>query len=609
MDSSRVLVFSPQDEFLFEIAPYDIFDGRQFEAINGQHYLNLTTTVMLRKEQRVLTNDDTGKWYEHVVSGEDAKHQSGERPFGEYHCVWSLQHDLSVTTVSQMPGVQNPVTASQALDAVLSGTHRWVKGTVTRASVGGASMYQTSGWKATSTLLEVWGGELGCTIEVSGHHITARKVDLYERIGSQQVTRRFDYGRDMSGISRDVDEAPVACRIIPRGKGEQTGDGYGRKITIEDVNDGIPWLQNDDSADDFKLPVGDGTYEYPTVYVDNESIDDPIDLLNWGRSVLDDYTTPRVIYTSDVIQLATAGMDPHGVSLGDVVQTVDRAFEPTPLRVSGRVTEISRDIKNKMLSTLKIGYLKKSVVSGLSSKMSSVIETVEGLSGYATYTADYLENILDNVNRQLNATGGYWYLVQGQGVRTYDKEVTDPLTGDEAESVVEMKGGSIRIANSRTASGEWDWRTVLVSGHIAADMVTAVNATFGFIGNPDGGTYWNLDTGEFHLSTTTLLGDSTVQEVIDGIDDARRYATDYLTYESGELTLGASDSIIKNVLTNQRMSFRTNAGDVAWFGLNDNGIWELFIDTASVRNRLSFGNFSWIARQNGNMTLKWIGDV
>jgi len=46
---------------------------------------------------------------------------------------------------------------------------------------------------------------------------------------------------------------------------------------------------------------------------------------------------------------------------------------------------------------------------------------------------------------------------------------------------------------------------------------------------------------------------------------------------------------------------------VAWFGLNDKNIWEMFIQTASIRDRLSFGLFSWIARSNGNMTLKWMG--
>ena len=94
-----------------------------------------------------------------------------------------------------------------------------------------------------------------------------------------------------------------------------------------------------------------------------------------------------------------------------------------------------------------------------------------------------------------------------------------------------------------------------------------------------------------------------------GIDDARRYATDYIEYDkqTGELILGALDSAVKNVITNTMQTYRTDAGNVAWFGLNDKSIWEMFIQTASIRDRLSFGLFSWIARSNGNMTLKWMG--
>jgi len=94
-----------------------------------------------------------------------------------------------------------------------------------------------------------------------------------------------------------------------------------------------------------------------------------------------------------------------------------------------------------------------------------------------------------------------------------------------------------------------------------------------------------------------------------GIDDARRYATDYIEYDkqTGELILGALDSAVKNVITNTMQTYRTDAGNVAWFGLNDKNIWEMFIQTASIRDRLSFGLFSWIARSNGNMTLKWMG--
>lgn len=118
------------------------------------------------------------------------------------------------------------------------------------------------------------------------------------------------------------------------------------------------------------------------------------------------------------------------------------------------------------------------------------------------------------------------------------------------------------------------------------------------------------ETDDISKYVYNLEGDLAAREedLRELIRRAAKGATDYIKYEDGELTLGATDSAIRNVMTNSRQIFRTDSGAIAWFGLNDFAIWELFIQTATIRDRLSFGSFSWIARQNGNMTLKWTGD-
>lgn len=95
------------------------------------------------------------------------------------------------------------------------------------------------------------------------------------------------------------------------------------------------------------------------------------------------------------------------------------------------------------------------------------------------------------------------------------------------------------------------------------------------------------------------------------IDDAARTATDYLSYNSttGELTLAKSDSEISQVLTNERNAFRTDAGDMLWVGLNhDNDTWEVHSEILFAEDMVRFGNYAFIKRQNGNMSLKWLGD-
>ena len=511
---TRVLVFTHEDEYAYEIAPDDIFELTRTEEINGEHSLEITTTRVMSKGERVLVQDDARKWREFVVARVDEAHQSGDRPIGTYWCPWSLMYDLATTTVQAMPGVQTPVAAGAALSAALGGTERWNVGTVTETATGGASMYYMSGYQALGVVTEIWGGEIDATIEVSqASGIIARKVDLYHEQGSSTARRRFDYARDMNGIRRRVSEEPVPCRILPRGKGEQTeSGGVGRKVTIESVNGGRDYLQNAETAPLLRVPDGNGGWEYPTVIVENGDMETPADLKAWAESVLEERTTPKVTYEADVVQLAAAGLDPKGLALGDRVQCVDRAFQEGGLRVEGRVTKMVVNELDQTDVRVTVGHIDGGVAGALADMgkaLQAVGSTVEGLT---VTTADYLNNILDRINAEINANGGYTYITDGQGIRTYDKAVTDPLVGAEADQVVEIKGGSIRIANSRTAGGDWDWRSVFVSGHILADLVTAAKITAGFIGSPSG-NYWNLDTGELRMAATTQIGGKTFAEI------------------------------------------------------------------------------------------------
>lgn len=512
-DVTRLLVYSPQDVPLFEVSPNDVFKRERTEVIDGEHSLKVTTTRALEKGQRLLACDHMGTWREYVVTGVDVEHQSGARPYGTYFATWSLQHDLSLCVVERMPGTTTPVTAAVALGAVLSGTARWGVGTVTQTTTGGASMWRISAWEAMGILLETWGGELSTTITVDDEGVVSRSCNLYAALGNQTATRRFDWSRDVAGIRRKVADAPVACRVMPLGKGEQAeGGGYGRKIDITSVNGGVAWLQDDESAAVYRLPDGDGGWEYPTVIIENGDIEDPQALKDWALEVIEDYTRPKVTYSASVLQFAVAGLDYQGVALGDAVQIVDKGFSDEGLRLSGRVVKLVVNELDESDCKLTIGHVDEGFADNFAA-MGKVSATVRAMNGGTMSTADYLSRLIDRLNGEINATGGYTYITEGQGLRTYDRAVSDPLVGAEASKVVEIKGGSIRIADSKTAGGEWEWKTVFVSGHIAAELVTAANITAGYIGSAASGNYWNLDTGELQMAATTTVGGQTVQTI------------------------------------------------------------------------------------------------
>jgi hypothetical protein len=205
----RIIAYSPADAFLFELSPNDVFECRRIEEVNGQHSLSITTSHVLDKETRLLMQDETSKWREWVVAGTDAEHAESLTAVGTYYCVWSLQHDLSVTIVSRMPGVQTPVLAAVALSAALSSTDRWAVGTVTQTTSGGASMYMMSSWEALGVLTEVWGGEVDADIAVDSAGVITRAVSLYAEQGQQVALDEV-----LVVLSRLDAQRPVGCQDV-----------------------------------------------------------------------------------------------------------------------------------------------------------------------------------------------------------------------------------------------------------------------------------------------------------------------------------------------------------------------------------------------------------
>lgn len=610
----RILIHDHLDQFICEITPSDLIDIPYVDEVNGEHSITIQTRQVLEKTNRVLIRDAMGIWHEYVVLGLVSTH--GATPTThEYYCVWSLQYDMSVTFVNDqygcgvVPGHASvPQTATAAMTCALQGTTRWSLGTVTVASMTAASFYRRSGWDALKTVVEKWGGELHATINVGIDGTVTRQVDLLSHYGSSVPTRRFDYGHDVTSIKRTVSEDVWACRIVPLGKAMETETGgYSRRPTIESVNDGVIWLQDDEMVPLTKVPNGTGGWEYPTAIVKNDTYEEPADLKTWALGHIQEYTRPKVTYEADVAEFVKAGLNPHGVSCGDEVIVVDYLFSDEGLAITARVVRITGSMLDRTKTRLTIGNAKEKLsdqMASLSKRISDVGDAVDVASQWQA-TATYLSNLVARLNDEINVTGGYTYITQGDGIRTYDVAVSDPLVGAEASKVVEVKGGSIRIADARTSQGDWDWKTVFQSGHVAAELVTALAAVAGTIRSASGSTVIDLDNDSVTLGLGTRIGDVSL---VDALDDARKYATEYLHFDPTEgLTIGATDSAVRNVLTSSRQVYRTDAGDIAWYGLGEDQIWRLFIDNAQVNDMLQFGQFAWIARSNGNMTVKWLG--
>lgn len=570
MDMPRIIVTAHDGTAKGDLDARLVTELTTTSEVNGENSLSVTTLQELAKGDRLLYRDGMSVWHEYVVEGIESSHESAGLVLHTYWCPWSVQHDLSATFVTGMPGTGGtPAPASTALLAALAGTERWTVGTVGVGTVGSASFWRLSGWEAMQELVKVWGGEVRADITVSVGGVTERQVSLVEHIGSATPARRFDYGYDVSGINRTVSDELWTARVMPLGAAEQTDlGGYGRKITIESVNDGVAWIQNDATADLTRVPDGAGGWEYPVQVVENGECKTPEELLAWAQDNLDTWTTPRVSYEADVISLSLAGMV-GGVGLGDEVAVVDRTFGSDGIRIVGRALRIEEDLLVPSNTKLTISNLVDTLgdtLSSLSSATANVSSMVTGMGAYQT-TATYISDLLNRINAEANAQGGFTYITEGQGIRTYDVPVSDPLVGEEASEVTEVKGGTVRIG-TKDAQGNWEYRTVFTDGHVVADVVTAVNVRTGWIQGA-GGTYIDLDSG------TVLLGDAAGLHLV---ADANQ-----LGFYQGDVAV----AYVSNEMLYVPLAVGVNAIQV---GSEDNMSWQ------------------WKLRDNGNFQLKWVGE-
>lgn len=528
----RIMAFDHLGASLGDLDPSKIIDATYVEEVNGENSITVTTLQELEKTTRLLLRDEMGYWHEYVVCGMEEKHLDGGAVAHKYWCPWSLQYDLSGTYINDqfgcgiVPGHASvPQTARKALECALDGTLRWGIGTITVTTQAAASFYCRSGWEGIETVLERWGGELSVTITAGNAGVTSRAVNLLAHVGAETATRRFDYGADVKSIRRVVSDDIWPCRIVPLGKSQETdAGGYTRRPSIESVNGGIPWVEDSQVVPLVRMPDGYGGYEYPTAIVKNDTYEDPSDLKTWALAHVSDYTRPKVSYEAQVAQFVRAGMDPHGVALGDEVVVVDRDFLEDGLRISARVIKIKGSLLDPADTQLTISSTTETLASRLKSLTAGLAELAEQTASASQYqaTADYLSALLGRLNDEANTTGGYTYITEGEGIRTYDAPVSDPLVGSEASKVVEVKGGTIRIANTKDGSGNWNWRTVFVSGLIATDVLTASNVVTGIIedaahkANPSTGNYWDLDTGELRMAAaSSYIGDQTIEQILD----------------------------------------------------------------------------------------------
>ena len=472
----------------------DIFDPEDEESLNADSTLTFSTFYKnIEKGYRILYQDRLNEWHEYIIQSIKNKHNSSDDIFLEVYAENSFYETLGDYIEDKRP---RNSTATNALSEALA-TSRWEVGVVENLGLNTTSFYRCSVKDAVQNkIVKVWDGEFSTSIKVEGNKIVSRKVNIFKKRGDDHG-KRFVYGKDIHEIEKVVNEEDIITALYGFGKGEEIEEtgGHGRRIDFADINNGKKYVENNAA----RLKYGrnsDKGKVHVFGKIEFDDITDKRELLTKTKEELEKASTPKITYNATVEDLAKHGFEYEGVKLGDTVTIID---EELGLRLKARVIKLVKNLDNSSADKITLGNFvettndlfieaykkindfrnKEAIWDSASKKIQDGID------------AEFLNNIIDKINTEINNSGGYVYISKdGKGIITYDK----PLDQNPTKAI-QLMGGSIRIANKKKSDGTWDWRSFGTGdGFVADEIITGILK--------GGNVKWNLNDGTF------LIGES-----------------------------------------------------------------------------------------------------
>lgn len=486
--------------------------------VGGSDSLTIECPEKLVKGQRVVWCDAYGTWHEHVAE-EPVASRSDSEPFYEVECLTPLG-DLRGYHVEE---VHPSGSCAAALASVLEGTG-WEVGDTsgTPTGLGAKVVYRCSALEGVEAVAERWGGEPYASVEVGPSGVTRRLVNCPARMGHDLGATLYA-GRDLAGVRRTVSADPVYTALYGYGKGEEVGDGYGRRLTFGDANGGVDWVGDEDARQLWGMPGPGGARLHCFGSVVFEDEEDPAELLRLTKAALDECKQPKVSYELDWAEAAAAGLA-DGVGLGDTVGFVDGYFDP-PMRGTARVVAIRDDLMDPSAKKVTLGNSVGTLTSSLSdlrSSLSSITSASAAWQAASSAAPSFVESLMARQNALANA--GLSYMVSTPELGTVCANVPlDPLTGAPLErpasglSCLSLRAGVLRCATEHSG-GAWRWRTAASGLGLSADTVATgtLNADLiraGTIADATGKNYWDLETGDLHMSSVPQGIEDAITEV------------------------------------------------------------------------------------------------
>lgn len=331
----------------------------------------------------------------------------------------------------------------------------WVLGICEPIKTVSSTFYYTSMREALKALQEL-GAEFTFSIEITGNKITKKIINCYNQIG-KITNKRFEYGDEVLKIVHQQDRTNIVTALIGRGKGEEVGDGYGRRIEFSDVewrkSNGKPldkpkgqnWIEYPEMTKEYGIP-SNGKMLPRKMVVIFDDVEDASELLQKTYDQLAYYCRPLVQFSTEILGSDSIG-NTVSIHRGDRnyhYQT--RVFKVVTDHVNGRVQaslgdNLSGNSINRQLSQVQ------SNISDLDSNKITWYESTE------------IGKYQDDIMRGAGANGGSIYMVNGieagvsQSRETYEQVFMDgPKIQDSQYFMIQNNAG---ISFKQCKKGQW----------------------------------------------------------------------------------------------------------------------------------------------------------
>ena len=176
----------------------------------------------------------------------------------------------------------------------------------------------------------------------------------------------------------------------------------------------------------------------------------------------------------------------------DLCDTVTVQYEALGVDVKSKVVKIVTDVLKERYESMEVGTVRADIaqtIAGTESKVDKVVRPDGSL--VAELLKGFINGSLVNLYAQYDAA-------QPAGALAILFECNDPANPLYGAMALGTQG--LMISKEKKADGTgWDWSTAITASGINAALVV-----LGILSDKTGQNWWNLDTGELHLSAETL---------------------------------------------------------------------------------------------------------